>query len=62
LAIIIKYAAVILSALLLGRWFDFERNKLLRNGTSWYKTWKTIPGILILVILAILIVIFIIYE
>jgi len=61
LVVFIKYGAVILSAILLGRWFDQERTKLLKNGAPWHKAWKTLPGILILVILAILIVILIMY-
>ena len=50
-----KCAAVILSALVLGRWFEGERNKIMAKGGTWLNAWKTIPGILILIILCIMI-------
>ena len=59
---IIKCAAVLLSALLLGKWFDTERNKTLAKGEPWYNAWKTIPGILILVTVCILILIKIVFD
>lgn len=52
----IGYAAVILSALLLGRWYSRERDKLLMRGEPWVKSWTTVPGLMILIILAVLIV------
>lgn len=51
----IGYAAVILSALLLGRWYSRERDKLLMQGEPWIKSWTTLPGLMILIILAVLI-------
>ena len=56
----IKCAAIVISALVLGRWFDGERNKIMAKGGNWLNAWKTIPGILILVILCIMISIVII--
>lgn len=49
------YTAVILTALLLGRWYAKERDKLLRQGEPWIKSWVTTPGMAILFILAMLI-------
>lgn len=51
----IGYAAVILTSLLLGRWYSKERDKLLMKGEPWIKSWTTLPGMTILVVLAILI-------
>jgi uncharacterized protein HemY len=59
---LIKCAAVLLAALLLGKWFDAERNKILIQGGTWSDSWKTIPGILILVILCILIFIRMVFD
>lgn len=49
------YAAVVLAALFLGKWYSMERDKLLRRGEPWIKSWTTLPGLIILTILAILI-------
>lgn len=51
----IGYAAVILTALLLGRWYAKERDKLLMKGEPWFKSWLTLPGLTILIILGALI-------
>ncbi|WDN90471.1 hypothetical protein BuS5_03442 [Desulfosarcina sp. BuS5] len=59
---LIKCAAILIAALLLGKWFDNERNNILAKGEPWYNAWKTIPGILILVILCILIFIKIAFD
>ncbi|MBL0701474.1 MAG: hypothetical protein JJV92_11400 [Desulfosarcina sp.] len=60
--LLIKYAAILMAALLLGKWFDTERNKILAKGEPWYDSWKTLPGILILVIVCILIFIKIAFD
>ncbi len=52
---IIKCAAMLAAALLLGKWFDTERNKIMARGEPWRNAWKTLPGILILVIVGMLI-------
>lgn len=49
------FAAVILTALLLGRWYGKERDKLLRRGEPWIKSWGTVPGLAIIIILGLLI-------
>ncbi|MCD6273283.1 MAG: hypothetical protein J7K30_10690 [Deltaproteobacteria bacterium] len=59
---LIKCAAVLIAALLIGKWFSTERNKILAQGDPWSDSWKTIPGILILVILCILIFIKIAFD
>jgi hypothetical protein len=46
-----KYGAVLLAALLLGRWFDSERRRLRRQGAPAGREWLTPPGILIIAIL-----------
>lgn len=58
----IGYAAVILTALFLGRWYAKERDKLLMRGEPWIKSWITAPGITILIIIAILIFIKVKYN
>ncbi len=50
----VKLAAVLVSGLLLGRWFDQERKQIKAKGEPWHKTWLTIPGILILIIICLL--------
>lgn len=51
----IKYVAVLVAALLLGRWFDQERKKLKADGQPAHKTWLTLPGILIIIVLILLV-------
>jgi hypothetical protein len=51
----IGYAAVILTALFLGRWYAKERDRLMSQGEPWIKSWMTAPGVTILIILAVLI-------
>jgi hypothetical protein len=53
--IYIKYAAVVIAALLLGRWFDQERKKLKKLGEPSHKAWLTPPGVLIIVLLVLLV-------
>ncbi len=51
----LKLAAVLVAALLLGRWYDQERKELKAKGESWFKSWLTTPGILIIIILCLLV-------
>jgi len=51
----IGYAAVIITALILGRWYSKERDKLLMQGEPWIKSWTSLPGLVILIILSILV-------
>ncbi len=59
---IIQYIAMLMAAVMLGRWFSIERNRLLANGESWYKTWLTIPGIVIIVVFCVLITVRIVVD
>ena len=51
---IAKCCAVLIASLLLGRWFDAERTRIINQGESISKAWKTTPGILIIIIVCIL--------
>lgn len=53
----IAYGVVVLVALVLGRWYSIERDKLLSRGEPWFKSWGTIPGLTIIIILVVLIAI-----
>ncbi len=57
ISIFIKYTAVVIAAVLLGRWFDKNRTISRAKGQPWYTPWKTIPGVLIIIILIILVII-----
>lgn len=50
----IKFGAVFAAALVLGKWFDNERKKSMAQGKSWWAPWGTIPGIIILIIIALI--------
>jgi hypothetical protein len=54
---LIKIAAVLAGGLLLGRMFFEEVKKAKRNGAPWYTPYGTIPGILVLLALALPLVI-----
>lgn len=51
----IEYIAVLISAILLGKWFDSNRKISKLKGLPWYTPWLSAPGILIILILSILI-------
>ncbi|MBU0993454.1 MAG: hypothetical protein KJ737_13245 [Proteobacteria bacterium] len=40
-----------MAALILGKWFDSERKKLMAQRKPWYAPWLSIPGILIILII-----------
>ncbi len=50
----VKLTAVLVAGLMLGRWFDQERKKIKAKDEPWHKTWLTIPGILIIIIICLL--------
>ncbi len=50
---ILKPVVVILAAFSTGKWFAIERNKVQAKGEKWYKAFLTIPGIVILIAIAI---------
>ena len=47
----LMYGGVILVALLLGRWYATERDRLMTRGEPWVNSLVTKPGIIIIVIL-----------
>lgn len=49
-----KLAAVLVAGIMLGRWFDQERKQLKEKGEPSFKTWTTVPGIIIIVIICLL--------
>jgi hypothetical protein len=51
-----SYGAVVIAALLLGRWYSKERDRMMVRGEPWYKSWTTIPGLTIIIILIVLVV------
>ncbi len=56
IASFIKFAAVLIAALLLGRWFDKERKISRMKGQPWFTPWRSTPGIVIIIVLILLIV------
>ena len=56
---LIKIAAVLAGGLLLGRMFFEEAKKAKRAGAPWYTPYGTVPGILVLVALALPLIIWI---
>ncbi len=52
----IIYGSVVISALILGRWYAKERDIIMSRGEPWIKSFVTIPGVLILLIIGGLIV------
>jgi len=51
----LKLAAVLVAALMIGRWYDQERKDLKAKGEPWLRSWLTVPGILIIIILCLLV-------
>ncbi len=50
----VKFVAVLVAGILLGRWFDQERKQLKQKGEPWLKVWATAPGIIIIIIICLL--------
>ena len=53
----IVYGVVIITALLLGKWYATERDKLMARGEPWVNSLVTKPGLLIIVILGVMIIV-----
>jgi hypothetical protein len=47
--ILLKYAAVLMAASILGNWFMAELRKARHAGAPWYKPYLSAPGILIII-------------
>ncbi len=45
---IFKFAAVILAAAIIGRWFKAELDRATINKEPWYAAYLTIPGLIII--------------
>jgi hypothetical protein len=50
---LIKYAAVLVAAIIIGNWFLSEVRKAKNNKEPWYKPYISVPGLIILVALTV---------
>ena len=53
---LVKYAAVLVAAMVIGNWFLTEVKKAKINQQPWYKPYLSIPGLIILAALSLPIV------
>jgi purine-cytosine permease-like protein len=49
---LIKYAAVLFAAIIIGNWFLAETRKAKTNKEPWYKPYASVPGLIILAALS----------
>ena len=49
---LIKYAAVLVAAIIIGNWFLAEAGKAKANKEPWYKPYASVPGLIILAALS----------
>ncbi len=49
---LLKYAVVLVAAVIIGNWFLSEVRKARLNNEPWYKPYFSIPGIIMLVALS----------
>ena len=49
---LIKYAAVLVAAIIIGNWFLAEVKKAHRQQQPWYKPYLSVPGLIILAALS----------
>ncbi len=49
---LIKYAAVLVAAIIIGNWFLAEAGKAKKNKGPWYKPYVSLPGLIILAALS----------
>jgi hypothetical protein len=56
LSMLVKYAAVLVAAMVIGNWFLAEAKKAKINQQPWYKPYLSIPGLIILAALSLPIV------
>ena len=52
LYMLVKYAAVLVAAMVIGNWFLAEVKKAKFNRQPWYKPYLSIPGLIILAALS----------
>ena len=48
---LVKYAGVLIAAIIIGNWFLAEVKKAYRHKQPWYKPYLSIPGVIILIAL-----------
>ena len=49
---LVKYAAVLAAAMIIGNWFLIEVKKAKFNRQPWYKPYLSVPGLIILAALS----------
>ena len=49
---LVKYAAVLAAAIIIGNWFLIEVKKAKLNRQPWYKPYLSVPGLIILAALS----------
>ena len=49
---LIKYAAVLVAAIIIGNWFLSKSRKAKRNEEPWYRPYVSVPGLIILAALS----------
>ena len=49
---LVKYAGVLIAAIILGNWFLAEVKKAARRQQPWYKPYISLPGLIILAALS----------
>ena len=52
----IKYAGVLIAAIILGNWFLAETKKAHRLKQPWYKPYFSVPGLIILIALCLILI------
>jgi len=57
---LIKYAAVLVAAIIIGNWFLTEARKAKTNKEPWYKPYLSLPGLIILAALSLPLIILLI--
>ena len=57
---LMKYAAVLIAAIIIGNWFLAEVRKAKLNKQPWYKPYISVPGLIVLVALSLPIILMII--
>ena len=59
---LIKYAAVLVAAVIIGNWFLTEARKAKTRQEPWYKPYLSLPGLIILAALSLPLILFLIAE
>lgn len=57
---LLKYAAVLIAAIIIGNWFLAEVKKAKLNKEPWYKPYLSVPGLIVLVALSLPLILLII--